>query len=300
MTTVEPCAPLRADEPAWVASPPQTCLNGCHSGHGDARRPVETEGRALICSGKDSCTKRLGDWLRSIPELVALLPYVVAHGTVASNPENVRAKNPDPPAPLRLEIRDLLDYRRGIQYDDHGQPIIGDNRHGVFGIILGWAGRIRIERHEPRSCDCGHPASLHRWAPPLASLCRANCGCRDWRITTTLTRECSYLLGNLAWCTEQPWVEDLYAEIKPLHRQLRDAVGEYRTHPVGTCKAQPLGQDETAVCGGPLFMKDDGRAVECADCGNRQEADSGLRELGLKVGLIGDDGTTTGSRKAAS
>lgn len=256
-----PPTPLRASETAWVASPPQTCLNGCHSGSGDARRPVETEGPALICR---SCSKRVDSWLRALPDLFTLLPSVIDHGTVAGNPGNVHAKNPDPPAPMRLEVLDMLDTRHGLRSD--GTTDV----RGVLGLLHSWAERVRDERH-------------------LARPDRA-----------TVSTEISTLLGHLAWITQQDWVEDLYAEIKTLHRQLRDAVGEYRQRPVGTCHAQPIGAEETAVCGGPLFMDRDGHAVECSRCGNRQEADHGLRELGLKIGLIDENGYTTGSRRAAS
>lgn len=284
MTTTEPYAPAGASEPAWVASPPQTCLNGCWAGSGDARHPVETEGRALLCK---PCAKRLDSWLRALPDLYTLLPHVVEHGTVAGNPENVRAKNPDPPAPMRLEIVDLLDAR---------------GERGVLGVLHSWAELVRDERHDPRPCNtCAHARPSHGTDRRHHGCTTIGCKCEAWEPRpVTVTAEISTLLGNLAWATQQDWIGDLYAEIKPLHRQLRDAVGEYRTHPVGTCHARPAGQPETAVCGGPLFMDKDKRAVRCAECGNTQQADSGLRELGLKVGLIDDNGDTTGSRKAAS
>lgn len=277
----EPPAALRAVESGWVATPPSVCLNGCHSGSGDARRPVETQGPALICTGKGSCTERLTGWLRAIPDAYALLPAVVDHGTVAGNPENVRVKNPDPPAPMRLEILDLLDQRA---------------ERGALGVLRSWCDLVEDQRHLMRWCDCSHARPSH-----TGHCTMIGCDCRSFtERTVTVYGTVSVLLANLPWATEQDWIGDLYAEIKQLHRQLRDAVGEYRTHPVGTCKAQPPGQGETAVCGGPLFMDREKRAVRCAECGNTQAADSGLRELGLKVGLIGEDGTTTGGRKAAS
>jgi len=270
----EPSAPLRAVETAWVATPPQPCLNGCHSGQGDARSPVETEGPSLLCA---PCAKRLGQWLRALPDLAALLPHVVEHGTVPGNPETARVRNPDPPAPMRLEILDLLDTRA---------------ERGILGILHSWAELIRDERHHSRTCrECYHHRPTHRTDHKNTGCTVVGCYCRRYVPEEHLVLgECELIRSNLPWVTEQDWIGDLYAEIKTLHRQLRDAVGEYRTHPVGTCKARPAGQAETAVCGGPLFMDKESRAVECAECGNRQEADSGLRELGLKVGLIGDNG----------
>lgn len=240
--TAEPLYAPVSDRGTYVAVPPSGCLNGCARGQGDARTPVETEGAALLCP---SCVTRLARWLREIPESYALLPAVKDHGTVPGNPETAHTKRPDAPAPMRLEITDLLDTR---YYEGRG----------VLGLIHGWAQLIRDERHLPGPDQ-----------------------------QPTVTGECLLLSAHLPWATEQAWIEDLHAELKALARELREAVGEYTIRPVGTCKTTPAGQHD-GVCGGPLFMDKTQTAVRCASCGQRQEADSGLRELGLKVGLIGE------------
>ncbi|HEY2086272.1 MAG TPA: hypothetical protein VGH54_09635 [Mycobacterium sp.] len=276
-------ADLRA-EIAYTAVPPSQCVNACQTGTGPQRGMVFCEPGKLLCP---RCSKRLDGWLRALPDLYALLPAVVEHGSVAGNPENVRAKNPDPPAPMRLEIVDLLDTRVGMRSDG-----TTDGR-GVLGLLHRWAELVRDQRHDPRPCagGCSHPRPSHGTDRRHRGCTVIACTCQHWEpAAVTVTAEVSTLIGNLAWCTEQDWAGDLYAELKSLHRQLRDAVGEYRTHPVGTCKAQPVGQAETAVCGGPLFMDKESRAVRCASCGSRYEADSGLRELGLKIGIIDDNG----------
>jgi hypothetical protein len=43
------------------------------------------------------------------------------------------------------------------------------------------------------------------------------------------------------------------------------------------------------LCDGPLMMDQSGYGVACSRCSNRIEANEGLRQLGLKVGLIGED-----------
>lgn len=278
------------NEPSHIAEPPAGCLNGCHTGHGPERQPREPEPGARICT---SCIKRLTGWLRTIPESYHWLPLVLEHGTVTANPESSAVKAPDAPAPMRLEIVDLLDYRRGYQHDAHGVLVAGDNRRGAFGILLAWAGRIRLERDLPRSCDCGHTGMLHCWAPPLASLCRANCGCTGWQVKATVAGECAFITQHLAWVTEQEWTAELYAELKPLARQLSDAVGEFRPAAVGMCVAlvpPPASSelDTEVLCGGALYRDSDGMGVHCASCGDKTRLET-LRRLGREVGLLSDN-----------
>jgi hypothetical protein len=284
----EPQAPLCAVETGHVAVPPNHCLNGCHTGHGADRTPRETEGAALICK---RCIKQLDGWLRTIPETYALLPRFIQHGSVETNPESAHVKLPDPPAPMRLEIVDLLDTRRGTQFDDDGLPMAGvDNRRGVFGTMVAWAGRIHLERNLPRPCDCGHDVLLHRWAVPMVSLCRANCACANWVVTATLAGECAFITGHLAWVTEQDWVEDLYTELKPLVRELGDAVGDYRPAAIGMCLAEVPAPGLTAVnvlCGGPLYRDEEGHGVHCARCGDKTGIDT-LQRLGRVIGILSD------------
>lgn len=265
---------------------PTGCLNGCHTGSGDTRQPTMPAGNALLCA---ACIKRLDSWLKLIPDSYGLLPLVIEHGTVTTNPESAHVKRTDPPAPMRLEVVDLLDTRRGVQYDESGAPMVGDNRRGVFGLILAWSGRLRLERELPRNCDCGHPSKVHHWAPPFASLCRAKCRCTTWSVTTTLAEECSYLAQHLAWISEQDWAGDLYAELQPQNRQLGDAVGDYRPAPIGMCVASvpAPGLNLDVLCGGPLYRDEDGYGVHCKRCGDETDVDT-LRRLGLSVGLFHD------------
>lgn len=281
-------AALQAAGAIHVASPPSACLNGCHDGHGADRVATETEGASKLCR---RCIKHLNGWLRVIPDSYALLPLVVTHGSVETNPESAHIAALEAAAPLRLEIRDLLDHRHVLQYDDSGQPLYGDNRRGVFGVVLGWAGRIRIERHLPRSCDCGHDAPLHRWSPPFASLCRANCECVLWSVRANVAGECAFIGQHLAYVTEQDWVADLYAELKPLSRQLSDAVGDYRPAAIGMCLAMvpARGLLTDVICGGPLYRDEDEHGVRCARCGDATDLDT-LQRLGISIGILSDNG----------
>ena len=230
---------------------PQACANGCQTGHGADRTPVYCEGRARICP---RCVDRLDTWLRQIPDCYAILPRVVHHGSVALNPESMHIKCPDPPAPYRLEVRDLLDDRRGTHRD--GRP--ADDYRGVYGLLRAWATWVKELRH------------VHGGGG--------------------VARDCALLGTHLAWVTEQEWVGELCAELRELVRVLMVAVGDYRPTPVGVCFAlvRHPRLNIKAICGGDLYRDQTGHGVHCASCGDRTDPRR-LRDLGRRVGIIADD-----------
>lgn len=267
----------------YTAVPLTECLNGCHSGTGPERAPVLTIPGHYLCSeGKHSCTRKLDRWLRDIPELFGWLLWVKDRGTVAGNPENAKTKQPDAPAPMRLEVVDLLDTRPGF---------------GALAILHGWAEAIRDERKLPRRCDCGHARPGHGGTNGTRKgrCTTVGCPCGLFRETApTVSAEAGLLVGHLAWCTQQDWAGDLYAEIKDLARVLSDTVGEYRERPVGKCAAwvDRPGVPLPVLCGGALVMDHDKGGVTCLGCGKDYQADAELRELGLIVGaMFGQTGT---------
>jgi hypothetical protein len=274
-----PQGPVSA-QPAFTATPPQNCLNGCERATGDVREPIPCQPGQLLCK---ECGKRLDKWLRAIPDSYALLPSVVDHGTVPSDPGTKHTKRPHPPAPMRLEVTDLLDTRDG---------------RGVLGAVHSWAELVRDHRHDSRPCNgviCTHARASH-WADARHPGCTViGCQCALYVATDpTVSRECAYLITNLAWCTQQDFAGDLYSEIKQLARTLNDTVGEYRPKPVGKCHALIPGElgdlDDPepvqVLCGGALVMDREGTGVHCLTCQNRVEANDGLRALGLLVDRI--------------
>ncbi|MFC0626162.1 hypothetical protein [Kribbella deserti] len=264
--------PEQGLQPVHTAVPPTDCLNGCTRPTEHGREPIQVEPPALICP---ACRKRLNTWLQQIPDTYTLLPLVVEHGTVTSNPETAHTKRPDPPAPMRLEVIDMLERRPG---------------RGVLGLIHGWAQLVRDERHLTVPCRCRHdPETHHDTTQPACTV--AHCDCTEYRsVAATVTSECALLTQHAGWITTQPWVSDLYTELKPLVRHLQDAVGDYRPAPLGMCVrlvARP-GVPVDVLCGGTLYRDQTGHGVHCTSCGDRQDVDM-LRRLGLKVGIIHEE-----------
>lgn len=212
------------------------CATHCRrNGH-----PTQINPPATICQ---RCEDQIRDWCRNIPDLYALLPTFIEHGTTDTNPDSKATKAAQAPAPMRLEIIDLLDERRGRRWQGT-EPT--DDRRGVFGTVLAWANYIRDERH---------------LATPEP---------------TTVTDACQLLGNHMLWFADQDIAAEAHAELKALHRDLSDAVGNYRPRPVGSCHVT---DDNDQPCGGPLMANQHG-GVHCPRCGSTWDANR-LRQLGL-------------------
>lgn len=222
------------------------CANGCTRTTPEGRTPATTEPPSQLCP---RCEHNLQTWVKEIPDRYALLPHFIAHGTVDRNPEAKTGRNVVAPAPMRLEIIDLLDGRHGRQWSGIAPK---EDRRGAVGTLHAPAQQIREAK---------------KIAPEL---------------NPTVAGEAAFLSRWLLWLCEQEWVSDAFKEIKKLHNQLGDAIGERRTRPVGTCVVETEDGDETGQCGGPLFPSLTG-GVYCARCQDSWDIDE-LRRLGLLLG----------------
>ncbi len=222
------------------------CLNGCHTrpDTDGNRHPVQTEDPSLVCR---ACEDRLLDWLDDIPTTYLLLPAFIEPGSVDGNPESKTTKAANPPVPVRLEVLDLLDERHGRRWQG---TAAADDRRGVLGTLESWARMVREERKVATPVDAA-----------------------------TVAGEAACLRRHLLWICEQPWVTELYTDIKTLHRDLADAVGDYRPRPVGRCE----NITEDGDCGGPLLPSKWATGVHCVRCG-AQWTESDLERLGLIIG----------------
>lgn len=218
------------------------CRNGCTRRHGDTWQAVTTEPPSQLCT---RCETRLHDWLHTLPDKYALLPTFLEHGAAERNPDSKATKSANAPAPMRLDIIDLLDTRRGRRWNGT-EPTT--DRRGVVGTLKVHIDNLIEER----------PLTAQ---PPI----------------TTVTAACNLLDRHRLWIAEQDWVDLLYEDLRQLHRELSEAVGEYRRPPVGRCHLTPEGANDP--CGGPLFANPYG-GVRCARCSSTWPADQ-LRLLGL-------------------
>jgi len=222
------------------------CVTGCTT----KGNRVTTETKSNLCT---HCEDRLHIWLRTIPDHYALLPTFLEHGTTDRNPESKTSKAPDPPAPMRLDIIDLLDTRLGRIWNGTAPA---HDRRGVIGTLRAHAERVIDERH------------LTTPTPE------------------TVYAACALLDRHRLWIAEQDWIAELYTETKQLNRTLADAVGEYRRPPVGHCHIDT--DDNGGRCNGNLHANTYG-GVRCARCHATWDA-THLRQLGLAQAATGDLG----------
>lgn len=198
-----------------------------------------------------TCIDKLDDALADTLTLFALLPAVIEPGSVQLD-DMPHGRQIDAPAPVRLEVLDMLDDRRAWS------PAVdapGDNRRGVVGLLESWATRMRQERRY----------SIPTGSPSVAS-------------------EIGALRNNLAWIVEQDWVETFADEILKLHRDLEAVCGEPKAKPIGHCPemVKREGSDELAPCGAPLFPPIYGETVTCERCKTSWPKDKWLL-LGRKI-----------------
>jgi hypothetical protein len=236
---------VRADLSAstgYTAHAPSECLNGCESMQGDARSKVFCEPGQRLCP---KCTTRLDKWLRAIPDNFGRLLWVKDHGTVPTDPGTKHTKRPDAPAPMRLEVIDLLDIRA---------------ERGVLGIVHSWAYLVRDRRHldPPERVTVAGECSLL-----MGHL--AWCASQDW--AGDLYDEIRVLARTL---------NDTVGEYRP---KPVGTCAALRDVPDSTVQV-PCGG---ALVMDKVDPDSDDRGVHCLRCDNKIKANEGLRELGLIV-----------------
>lgn len=212
----------------------------CQTGCTTAGQRVQTEGSSTLCR---RCEDQIHHWLDNIPDLYALLPTFVLHGSIDRNPDSKTTKAAEAQAPMRLEIIDLLDARRGRKWNGTAPAT---DRRGVVGTLKIWLDTLIEDR-------------------PLTTT----------KPVTSIAAACALLDRHRLWIAEQAWASRLHADLKQLHRELSDATGDYRRPPVGHCHVET----DAGRCEGPLFANPHG-GVHCARCRAAWDAEH-LRQLGL-------------------
>lgn len=225
------------------------CANPCTTIYDGQRSRTQVDGdRAILCA---RCEDQLRRWLLAIPDNYALLPTFREPGSTEKNPDSKSTKASYAQAPIRLEVIDLLDQRRGLMWNGTAPA---HDRRGALGTLQVHVERLRLER------------MLASTSAPL-----------------TVSEACNLLHRHRLWITEQDWAPLLYEDLKLLNRQLSDAVGDYRRPPVGKCQLVP--EEAETACGGGLYP-DQAGGVHCVRCGNTWSPEQ-LRFLGLTLGQAG-------------
>lgn len=146
-----------------------------------------------------------------------------------------------PPAPkafgpwcLFCEHETCVAWRTGRPRDLHDDEADAgsDRLMSALGVLHGWARVVREDR------DLEPPASI------------------------TITGERDTLSRHLDWCAEQPFVDEMHAELRQLRAALKSLNGNEDERPVGRCYL-PADDGE---CGGPIWVDDAAGHAHCGRC----------------------------------
>lgn len=188
------------------------CINGCcrrPKVEGEAPVPKEaTHGR--LCAG---CCRKLEDWLKDIPVDFALLDMALVSGGAQRYDGSGRTKQPEAPAPLRLEVAALSDRRSGYS----GLREAGDEL---------WYETPDIARVLP---------ILHNWAEQLRCDLDPTRDFHDLTDEHTVTGATNYLLAALQRLSEADWVDEAMTELRTVWNSLCRAHGLIVGDSLGDC-----------------------------------------------------------------
>jgi hypothetical protein len=223
------------------------CGNGCKDA--DAQgvlQPRMTEDGRTLC---ESCCDRLWKALDRLPDHYVRLYAAILPGSVERNPETKATKRVHAPAPLRIDPIDLYDERHYLI----GGSLPTENVRGVVGVLQKWANLIRVQQGGTTNPN------------------------------PTLATEVARLVGAFDFLVRQPYAPNAYKAVMTAQREVKDAIGMYRQHPVGRCPVIVTDDEESAgeLCGGPLFPTVAG--VKCVRCGSLWSPDR-LAHLGAMIG----------------
>ncbi len=97
----------------------------------------------------------------------------------------------------------------------------------------------------------------------------------------TVTGEVALLIRRMDFITRQPWIDDMWKELKEVRGSLRQFNGEHKPLPVGRCPT--LVGDKT--CDTPLWAPVDGDTIKCRGC-RREWSRREWLHLGATLGVV--------------
>lgn len=215
------------------------CINGCRSKPKDGEDPVPKPAvDGLLCG---NCRRKLDDWLRDIPVDYALLELLKTGVGSQRMDGTSRTKQPEAPAPTRLDVVALSDRRSG--YSGVREP--GDELWYELPDI-------------PKTLR-----TLHTWAEQLRCDLDPSRDYTDLEDKHTVHGEANYLLHAIDRLTEALWVDECMKELHQLWSALT------RVH--GLVSGESLGDCFTVGCDGKVYRDRFTGFPECRICHRRYE-----------------------------
>lgn len=187
------------------------CINGCTSkprNENDPPKPRRAS-RGLLCGG---CYRRLADWLSEIPGDYFTLLTVRSPGGSTRQDGSKRTKQPEAPAPARLDVVALTDRRGTSALREQGDELWFElaDIPKVRPILFNWAEQLR--------CDLDPDRGF------------ATMGYRN-----RVASECRYLRANLEKLIEAPWIDDAMRDFNQIYVHLMRVHGLISGPAIGPC-----------------------------------------------------------------
>lgn len=189
-----------------------------------------------------ACTYRLRSWLTELP---AELPELRAQLLPAGRPAQgtIGGGSAHSPAPLRLDVLDLLGPGAPVLDDPHGDQTGG---LPITALLYGWARYIAGEHPSVRVDEHG----TQRIGPCDSAVSRHGTTAEAW---------CSWLTAYLPYAVTRPWIRELY-------RALEDLL--YRVRHITQSQIRTLSMRAPCpLCGAFALVARDGEwFIECEAC----------------------------------
>lgn len=231
-----------------MTEPAQPCIRGCVQPcdcdacrecnqpiHPPQHRPRNT---GLLC---ERCAKNLRGWLHDIPDLYATLdPYESPQ--TDDTEHHGHHKISGSPALVRLDVVALMDRRTvPVTITDQDGTVVGVDTSlmDVVGVMCSWAAMFAEEEG-------------------LTSK------------TGTLTEATGLLTTWFDTLASQPWIDEMYAELRDVMRALRRAHGITLPKPIGRCINVYERGGKVIGCQAMLYANPSG-AIRCTSCGRRYD-----------------------------
>lgn len=219
--------------------------------------------------------------LAELPTFYELLPLFRLPGSRPPDPNGHSATSLARP-PLSLDVLDLEDAREkrdsdpqrtdarldrmGFRWRDRDGKLTGSpaaRRQGILPTLVAWCRLVDeelwdsgLEHREyglmPCSANCTEApvrARMDNREGPCSAIAR-----QHWTVPTAKA-ETGFLLLHLDWCGEWRWFGELAADVRTMHADIRQAIGDAAPEPL-----------HCPSCGWGVAEQDGGKWFRCTGC----------------------------------
>ena len=218
------------------------------------RDDAEVRAPSLVCEWHRRALTRLTEQIREGWFDLALIT-VAGSAPKDAAPKTRRTKSASPPAPANLDVIVLRDPRtataelRQLLRDGHPADL-SRPASNVLAAVASWVLLVAEER-------------------PLSA-----------KLPSSVIAQLDLLERHGDWISEQPWIDDYWAELGEIRNALKSALHDRASTKVGRCY---LPTDDGKDCHGNLLRRNGELSVRCHRCDARWVTAAELARLELAL-----------------